>query len=57
MASTLDSLSEPGLPQGTEVAVIDESELVEAQSDSRVRTFLEDADAYLAELEAEGRNH
>ena len=57
MASTLDSHSEPGLPQGTEVAVIDESELVEAQNDSRVRTFLEDADAYLAELEAEGRNH
>jgi hypothetical protein len=37
-------------------AVIDAEELSEAQRDPRVAAFLEEADAYLAELERQGRN-
>jgi hypothetical protein len=56
MASTLDSQSVPSLPEGTDVVVIDEEEFVAAQHDPRVRKFLKESDAYLAKLEAEGRN-
>jgi hypothetical protein len=38
------------------VAVIDAAEFEEAQRDPRVRTFLEEADEYLADLERQGRN-
>jgi hypothetical protein len=37
-------------------AVIDPDELEEARQDPRVRRFLADAEAYVAELEAEGRS-
>lgn len=38
------------------VAVIDAAEFEEAQRDSRVRTFLEEADEYLADLKRHARN-
>ncbi len=38
------------------VAVVDAAELDAAQNDPRVRSFHEEADAYLAELERQGRN-
>jgi hypothetical protein len=38
------------------VATIDAAEFDAAQRDPRVRAFLEEADAYLAELERQGRN-
>ena len=37
-------------------ATVDAAELHAAQRDPRVRSFLEEADAYLAELERQGRN-
>lgn len=37
-------------------AVIDAEELEEARHDPRVESFLAEADAYLAELEAQGRS-
>ena len=39
------------------VAVIDTAELKAAREDSRVQTFLAEADAYLVELEQQDRNH
>ena len=38
------------------VAVVDEAEFEAAQHDPRVRAFLNEADAYLADLERHGRN-
>jgi hypothetical protein len=38
------------------VTVIDTAEFEAARQDPRVRSFLTEADAYLAELEQQGRN-
>jgi hypothetical protein len=38
------------------VAVIDSAEFEAAENDPRVRSFLKEADAYLTELERQGRN-
>jgi hypothetical protein len=38
------------------VAVVDPAEFDAARQDPRVRSFLAEADAYLAELEQQGRN-
>jgi hypothetical protein len=38
------------------VAIIDAAELKAAQKDPRVRSFLDEADAYLTDLEQQGRN-
>jgi anti-sigma factor ChrR (cupin superfamily) len=38
------------------LAVIDTAEFEAARTDPRVRSFLTEADAYLAELEQQGRN-
>lgn len=38
------------------VAVIEEADLVAARKDPRVAAFLEESDAYLADLERQGRN-
>lgn len=38
------------------VAVVEEAELEAARRDPRVRAFLDEADAYLADLERQGRN-
>jgi hypothetical protein len=59
MASTLPTYTatrQHDLPEETVVAVVDAAELAAAQSDPRVRSFHEEADAYLAELERQGRN-
>jgi len=58
MASTLDTHT---TSQGQDlpdeiVAVIDAAELKTARQDPRVRSFLTEADAYLVELEQQGRN-
>lgn len=58
MASTLDTHTtsqEQDLPEEI-VAVIDAAELETARQDPRVRSFLTEADAYLVELEQQGRN-
>lgn len=39
------------------VATIDSEEIEAARSDPRVKSFLAESDAYLAELERDGRNH
>jgi hypothetical protein len=44
------------LHEETIVAVVDTAELQAAQNDPRVRSFHKEADAYLAELERQGRN-
>jgi hypothetical protein len=59
MASTLDTHTTgqgQDLPEEI-VAVIDTAEFEAARQDPRVRSFLTEADAYLAELEQKGRNH
>ena len=38
------------------MAVIDAAEFKTAQKDPRVRSFLNEADAYLTDLEKQGRN-
>jgi len=58
MASTLDT---PTTSQGQDppeeiVAVIDTAEFEAARQDPRVRSFLTEDDAYLVELEQQGRN-
>jgi hypothetical protein len=58
MASTLDTHT---TSQGQEtpeeiVAVIDAAEFEVARQDPRVRSFLDEADAHLIELEQQGRN-
>ncbi len=55
MAPTLED--NPMSPvQDSPVAVVDAAEFKAAQQDQRVRSFLAEADAYLAELEQQGRN-
>jgi hypothetical protein len=59
MASTLHTHTasqRQDLHEETVVAVVDTAELKAAQNDPRVRSFLKEADAYLAELEQQGRN-
>lgn len=59
MASTLPTYTatqQQDLHEETVVAVVDTAELKAAQNDPRVRSFLKEADAYLAELEQQGRN-
>jgi len=58
MASTLDTHTTSqgqDLPEEI-VAVIDAAELETARQDPRVRSFLNEADAYLVELEQQDRN-
>ncbi len=58
MASTLDTHTTGrgrDLPEEI-VAVIDAAEFETARRDPRVRSFLSEADAYLVELEQQGRN-
>ena len=59
MASTLDthtSSQRQDLREETVVAVVEAAEFEAAQNDPRVRAFLDEADAYLAEFEQQGRN-
>ncbi len=58
MASTLDThtMSQRLDPPDEIVAVIDAAEFEAARRDPRVCSFLTEADAYLAELEQQGRN-
>jgi hypothetical protein len=58
MASTLDTHTtrERQDLQEEIVAVIDTAEFEAAREDPRVRSFLAEADAYLVELEQQGRN-
>lgn len=58
MASTLDTHTTTERQDSSEevVAVIDTAEFEAAQRDPRVRSFLTEADAYLVELEQQGRN-
>jgi hypothetical protein len=59
MASTLKphtASQRHNLDNEAVVAVIDAAEFKAAQNDPRVRSFLKEADAYLAELEQQGRN-
>jgi hypothetical protein len=59
MASTTDttppSAVEPD-PLSGAAAVITEEDLEAARRDPRVQAFLEEADAYVAELDRQGRN-
>ncbi len=58
MASTLDTHTTSqgqDLPEEI-VAVIDTAEFEAARQDPRVRSFLMEADAYLVELEQQGRS-
>jgi deoxyribose-phosphate aldolase len=59
MASTLSKTSASQrrkLHEESVVAIIDAAELKAAQKDPRVRSFLDEADAYLTDLEQQGRN-
>jgi hypothetical protein len=58
MASILDTqtASQGQDPSEEIVAVIDAAEFETARQDPRVRSFLNEADAYLVELERQGRN-
>jgi len=59
MASTLSKPSasqRQKLHEESVVAVIDAAEFKTAQKDPRVRSFLNEADAYLTDLEKQGRN-
>jgi hypothetical protein len=58
MASTLDThTTSKGQDLPEEIAaVIDAAEFETARQDPRVRSFLTEADAYLVELEQQGRN-
>jgi hypothetical protein len=58
MASTLDTYTTRKSQNPSEeiVAVVDTAELDAARRDSRVRSFLAEADAYLVELEQQDRN-
>jgi hypothetical protein len=60
MASTLDTparfLPREDSPAKAVVAIVAADEFKEAKRDPRVRSFLNEADAYLAALEQEGRN-
>jgi hypothetical protein len=59
MASTLDTqdtAAQRQAPSEEVVAVIDTAEFEAARRDPRVRSFLTESDAYLVELERQGRN-
>jgi hypothetical protein len=58
MASTLDThtTSQEQDPPEEIVAVIDAAEFETARQDPHVRSFLNEADAYLVELEQQNRN-
>jgi hypothetical protein len=58
MASTLDTHTTSQRQDHPEeiVAAIDTAEFEAAKQDPRVRAFLDEADAYLVELEKQGRN-
>lgn len=59
MASTVDRNTQAAKrpkPMQAVVASIEEAELIAAQRDPRVQSFLAEADEYLAELERHGRN-
>ncbi len=58
MASTLDTSTTSQRQDSPEeiVAVIDTAEFEAARQDPRARLFLTEADAYLVELEQQGRN-
>jgi len=59
MASTLDTRAadeREDLSGEPVVARVDAAELKAARDDRRVRSFLEEADAYVAEFEQQGRN-
>jgi len=58
MASTLDTHTtrQRGDLHEEIAAVIDRAEFDAARQDPRVRSFLAEADAYLVELEQQGRN-
>jgi hypothetical protein len=55
MASTLDTHTTKDLDEEI-VAVVDRAEFDSARQDPRVRSFLVEADAYLVQLEQQGRN-
>lgn len=58
MASTLDTHTSErhAFSEETVVAVVEAAEFEAARNDPRVRSFLDEADAYLVELEQQGRN-
>jgi hypothetical protein len=58
MASILDTNTKDQQPNLHEeiVAVVDAQEFDEARRDPRVRTFVAEADAYLAAIERHARN-
>lgn len=59
MASTLDKPKKPARERAGDdavAAVVDVRELADARNDARVVSFLCEADAYLAELDAGARN-
>jgi len=58
MASTLDTQTTRQRQDLREeiVAVVDPTEFDAARQDPRVRSFLAESDAYLVELEQQGRN-
>lgn len=57
MASALDThTSQRQDPQEKVAAVVDAADLESARRDPRVKAFLADADAYVAEVERQGRN-
>jgi hypothetical protein len=60
MASTLDTPASfpqgKDAPPGTVVAVVAAEELQAAKRDTRVGSFLDEADAYLIALEQQARN-
>jgi hypothetical protein len=59
MASTLDrkaTRQAQGAHEDDSVAVVDADEFETARKDPHVRAFLDEADAYLADLDQRGRN-
>ncbi len=60
MASTIDTpatfIEHKDPAEDAAAAVVTSGELLEAKRDPRVRSFLLEADAYLVELERQGRN-
>jgi hypothetical protein len=60
MASTLPQQAvsqRQDLHEEAFAAIVDAADLEAARRDPRVRSFLKEADAYLADLERQGRNH
>ncbi len=57
MSAATDHTLQPEDPTTAPIAaVIDADELEEAKQDPRVRRFLADSEAFVAELESEGRS-